>query len=283
MFEVGAYAAVVLNGAERQSPTAAPGVSRASSSPSPAQGALIVGANFQLCVGVAEPAPTTGASSATAATPRRAAGQRNRCIVISFVATERESRSPYSCRSPRPRRSYRGLDVQPLCSSQPPCTFPRRAAQATLTFARRLARTRRRGERVGRLGWERSRAQDAAPADPELLPQLAERQAVHRRRRVLPRQGAVACEPATVRAPGELPVAPPTAATVHPRQPRSRPVRTPTVPRNDGAAGSRRPRERRLAGGRPAPQQHDRPHPLVAGLGRGVPQRADGVRDVGVE
>ena len=49
-----------------------------------------------------------------------------------------------------------------------------RAAQATLTFARRLARTRRRGERVGRLGWGKSPAQHADRADAELLPRRAD-------------------------------------------------------------------------------------------------------------
>src|SRR5947208_2152640 len=116
-----------------------------------------------------------------------------------------------------------------------------RAARATLTFARRLARTRRRGERVGRLGWERSRAEDADRADAELLPQRAEWQGMHQRRRVLPRQGAVACSPAAVRAPGELPVAPASAAAVHPRQPRSRPVLTQTFTRHDCTAESRLP------------------------------------------
>src|SRR5215467_189045 len=48
---VGAYAALVLNGAERHRATAASGVSKSdSSSLSAAHGALIVGGNFQLLV-----------------------------------------------------------------------------------------------------------------------------------------------------------------------------------------------------------------------------------------
>src|SRR3954447_11372854 len=117
----------------------------------------------------------------------------------------RESRSATSCLS----RGFVPAALY-LCA---------RAAQATLTLARRLARTRRRGERVGRLGWEKSRAQHADRPDAELVPRRADRQEVHRRRRVLPRQGAVACSPAAVRAPGELPVAVATAAAIHPRQP----------------------------------------------------------------
>src|SRR5215475_1016523 len=59
---VAAYAPGVLNGAERQSATAASGVSKSfSSSPSCAHGALSVGWNFQLFAGVAEPVPGNAA------------------------------------------------------------------------------------------------------------------------------------------------------------------------------------------------------------------------------
>src|SRR5215831_18272558 len=86
---VGAYAPGVLNGLERHRPTAASGVSRPSSSPPCAHGALSVGGNFQFGAAVVEPLPAAGASRTTAAATRRAVGHMNRRTTSSFVFSER--------------------------------------------------------------------------------------------------------------------------------------------------------------------------------------------------